>query len=136
MGSRVSVRGVTLVWSVGLLSVVSVAAASGVQAQTVHGCHVTANANCAHRDLAGLDLKGAVLRLANLRGANLRGANLQGADLRSANLKGADLHGTNLKHARRGPTVQEGGAGSVRPTPATPLRAHRTAKEPTCQPRT
>jgi uncharacterized protein YjbI with pentapeptide repeats len=47
-----------------------------------------------HTNLAGQDL-----RLAMLERVNLRGAVLSGADLRSANLRFADLHGADLSGA-------------------------------------
>jgi uncharacterized protein YjbI with pentapeptide repeats len=60
-------------------------------------------------DLVGADLRGAKLRSANFRdavlrgaelgNADLRGANLAGADLRNADLVGADLVGANLRGA-------------------------------------
>lgn len=52
------------------------------------------------RQLAGLDLRNALLSDADLRGLDLSGARLDGAVLTGANLTGAVLRGTSLRDAR------------------------------------
>ena len=56
-------------------------------------------ANLCHKDLGGLDFRGANLERASLYKANLRGANLRGANLYKANLKWTVLKWTILEEA-------------------------------------
>lgn len=55
--------------------------------------------NLVQADMAGADLRGAILNLADLQGANLEGANLEGANLQGSNLEEANLSGANLRGA-------------------------------------
>ena len=69
---------------------------------STHGGQNLKDANLAHCNLAGYNLRGDNLQGANLMDSNLshadlQGDNLQGADLASANTSGADFQGGNLQ---------------------------------------
>jgi hypothetical protein len=71
----------------------------GSDTDTVNGCVIEPETQCANIDLSGADLEGADLSRAVLSGTNLEGANLSGANLSEADLTDAKLVDTNLEDA-------------------------------------
>ncbi len=82
--------------AIGLFAVCSILGAASAQSQTIAGCKIEPNTQCAKAKLLRADLRGAKLTGANLAGADLDSADLTNADLSNADLQGASLLGAKL----------------------------------------
>ena len=71
-----------------------------IQTQTIGGCKIEPNAQCAKADLRGAKLVNKRLSGANLSGANLDKADLDGSDLSKADLSNSTLRGASLLGTR------------------------------------
>lgn len=78
----------------------AVAGPSPQAAKSRQVCVPKPQADCAGKDLTGLNLKGRNLKGIDLRGARLRKVNLKGANLKGARLQHADIHRGDLRKTR------------------------------------
>jgi hypothetical protein len=75
------------------------AGCGGSDSETVNGCVIEPETQCANIDLSGADLAGADLSRAVLSSTNLEGTNLSGANLTEADLSDAQIVDTDLSNA-------------------------------------
>ncbi len=97
-GSRVRAPVQALVTAM-VAAVLLLTGCGGSDSETVNGCVIEPETQCANIDLSGADLEGADLSRAVLSGANLESTNLSGANLSEADLSDAQIVDTNLSDA-------------------------------------